>query len=178
MIPLDTRALHAFLKLAGDKLTGDWVIVGGSVLPMLGVDHRSTVDIDIAGPDDADMAQTLALMEIADSLGLPVEAINQAASYFLRRIDGWEQHLVPLHRGSSARLFRPDPTLFLLLKIPRLSESDLADCLAFLDYAAQHGETIDRPRVAQAIADRIATTVKNGPSERLHALQQRLASGA
>jgi len=43
----------------------DWVILGGAVLPLLGADHRRTVDIDVAGPEEATNEDTIALMERA-----------------------------------------------------------------------------------------------------------------
>ena len=58
-----------------------------------------------------------------------------------------------LHRGPRATIYRPTPTLFLLLKIRRMSEKDLSDCLRLLDHAQQHGLPIDRERVAQAVRE-------------------------
>jgi hypothetical protein len=148
---VDQKLLRRFLKSAGDRLRGDWVLMGGAVLPLLGIEHRVTWDIDVAGPHDAAADQLLVLMEIAEQLGLPVEAINQAGAYFLQRIDGWEEHLVAVHEGKRARMFRPDVTLFLLLKISRLSESDLADCLAMLQYARASDEQPDVRRLKRWI---------------------------
>ena len=130
MTAFDRRLLTRFVRLAGDRLTGDWVVMGGIVLPLLGVEHRVTVDIDLAGPADATNAETFALMEIAERLGLAPESINQAGAHFLHRVRGWQDDLVLLHQGRRARLHRPGVTLFVLLKLSRLSESDLADCRA------------------------------------------------
>ncbi len=143
--------LARFLRLAGDRLEGDWVMVGGALLPLLGVRHRVTLDIDIAGPQDARGEQSLILMEIAEQLGLPVEAINQAAAFFLRRIEGWQDNLILLHRGKNAAIYRPNVTLFLLLKLGRMSESDLADCLEFIKLGAGRGEKPDGARINQAV---------------------------
>lgn len=151
MSGIDRKLLRRFLTLASDRLRGDWVLMGGAVLPLLGIEQRVTFDIDVAGPRDAGADQLLALMEIAERLGLPVEAVNQAGAYFLQRIDGWEERLVPVHEGKLARFFRPDVTLFWLLKIARLTESDLADCLALLVYARGHGEQPDARRLKREI---------------------------
>ena len=79
MKPLNTARLRAFLQLAGNRLKGEWLLVGGAVLPLLGVNHRTTLDINLVNLHDADGRQTLAMMRVADELGLPVETINQAA---------------------------------------------------------------------------------------------------
>ena len=46
MKPIDVKILKKFLKIAGIELSGEWVLMGGTVLPLLGVDYRTTVDID------------------------------------------------------------------------------------------------------------------------------------
>lgn len=140
MNALDAKTLRKFLKLAGDRLQGKWVIIGGTVLPLLGVEHRSTVDIDLAGPPKATQKDTLALMEIAQELGLPVESLNQAGAFFLFKIKDWEKKTIELYRGKTAIFLRPNVELFLQLKIGRLNESDLSDCLAFLSYASKKNE--------------------------------------
>ena len=151
MTGLTTATLRRFLKLAGERLTGDWVIIGGCVLPLLGIEHRVTVDLDVAGPDEADMRQSLVLMEIAEELGLTAEAINQAGAHFLRLVDDWRDHLVEVHRGTGATLHVPDATLFLLLKLRRLTESDLSDCRVMLERARTRGEPVDAVRLRAAV---------------------------
>jgi hypothetical protein len=148
---IDRDLVHRFVALAADSLQGDWVVMGGAVLPLLGVETRVTWDIDVAGPPEARMDQALLLMEIAEELGLPVEAINQAGAYFLHRVDGWRESLVKVRVGKSGTILRPDATLFVLLKIDRLTESDLADCTAMLDAARRLGETVRSDRLAAAI---------------------------
>jgi hypothetical protein len=130
MVPISQATVFKFLQLAGERLTGDWVIVGGSVLPLLGVDHRITLDIDLASHDlDSSQRSTIILMDIARDIGLPVEAINPTAAYFLEKIPNWRHQLFLVQGGKSANFFRPNLILFLRLKLVRLSESDLADCL-------------------------------------------------
>jgi hypothetical protein len=133
MKPIRQDTLERFMTLAGERLDGDWVIIGGSVLPLLGIEHRVTLDIDLASCNPETSQRSLvALMELAQEIGLPVEGINQAAAYFLEKIPNWRQDLVRVHTGSRANFFRPNLALFLRLKITRLSESDLEDCLQFL----------------------------------------------
>ncbi|MDB5036674.1 MAG: hypothetical protein JWQ35_202 [Bacteriovoracaceae bacterium] len=125
--------------------------MGGTVLPLLGIGSRLTEDIDFIGFDAKERSQNLELMEIAESLEIPVEAINQAAGFFLKKIDSWRQRLVLLHEGRSAKIFRPHLNLYLLLKIPRLSESDLDDCLHFIRYAKSIKELVDKKLILKAI---------------------------
>jgi len=149
--PLDSDTLRRFVELAGDRLQGDWLVIGGAVLPLLGVDHRTTVDIDLAGPDDAGNAQTITLMGIASELGLAPESINQAGAYFLRGVPGWSDDLVEFHRGSGATISLPNATLYLLLKVERLSEADVSDCAERIRLASRRRESIDVARVMRRL---------------------------
>ena len=132
MKAIDATLLRKFLSLAGNQLSGDWVILGGSVLTLRGISYRVTNDIDLAGPQEATQEQLLILFGIAEELGLPIEAINQAAAFFLYQIKDWRNHLIKVHSGRGANFFCPDDTLFLRLKFRRLSEIDLSDCLEIL----------------------------------------------
>lgn len=170
MTTVDRALLERFVKLAGRRLRGDWVVMGGGVLPLLGIEHRVTVDVDVAGPADAGQDQTLELMRIAEELGLPVEAINQAGAFFLHRIGGWREDLVTVHEGPTATIHRPNVTLFLLLKISRLSESDLADCTELLRWAARHGEEPDAPRIRSAIESALDDCTSPSRQARLESL--------
>ena len=151
MTPLNHKTLQRFLKLAGDRLEGDWVIMGGIVLSLLGIEHRITNDIDIAGPEDSGNEGLFSLMSIAEQLGLAVETINQAGAYFLHRIDGWQDETILLHKGKSASIHRPSATLFLLLKLGRMTESDLDDCTEFLRFAKERDEPVDVARITKEI---------------------------
>ncbi len=171
MTLLNYKTLKRFVELAGDRLVGDWVIMGGTVLPLLGIEHRTTNDIDIAGPEDAGNEGLFALMSIAEQLGLPVETINQAGAYFLHRIDGWQNEIILLHRGESASIHRPGATLFILLKIGRMTESDLADCIEFLRYAEEVGDPIDSVRLDKVIRAAIRDAKTSEPKrDRLRTL--------
>ena len=108
--------------------------------------ERATEDIDlisvVQGPD-----RRYQLMDFALAHGVPLEAVNSAADFFLRRFPDWRDQLEVLHAGAHARIFRPTPTLFLLLKVGRMSEADLGDCLALLNLATRTGLSVDRGRV-------------------------------
>ena len=177
MRPINKKLLTRFVKMAGDRLKGRWVIIGGAVLPLVGVHQRVTVDIGIVGPPDAGQEQTLVLMQISESLGLPVEAINQAGAIFLHKIEAWERNLVVVHRGKSAAIHRPDATLFILLKLPRFTESDLADCLEMLKVARARSEDLDILRLRRAIRSNLDRSPSEEKSARLQSLLRALGSG-
>lgn len=61
-------------------------------------------------------------------------------------------------KGDKGTVFRPNATLFLLLKATRLDEQDLEDCRAVLG----SGEAIDRDRVLRSIDSLPAAT---GPDQ-------------
>jgi hypothetical protein len=159
---IDSKLLRKFLKLAGARLEGDWILIGGTVLPVLGVNHRVTTDIDLIGLSNPDQGQTLALMSLAEELGLPVESVNQAGAYFLEKIEDFRNRKVLLHRGKKASIFRPDATLFILLKIKRMSESDMADCLEWIKKMKKEREQFDLPVIRKAISgERKSASVEN-----------------
>lgn len=154
---IDQKLLRKFLALAGDRLKGRWVLLGGTLLPLVGVDYRVTTDIDLVGLGKSEMSQALELMKLVEELGLPVEAINLAAGHFLEKLAPYNAHLVPLHRGRTAEILRPDLCLFLMLKLDRLSDTDLLDCLALLKL---EGPLSEKDR--KAIEKRIQTDRKRG----------------
>jgi hypothetical protein len=164
MKPLNRATLNKFIKQAGDQLEGEWVVIGGTVLPLLGIDYRSTVDIDFICLKNQGNAQLLQLMEIAEGLGLPVETINQAGALFLLRIADFKDHLKILYKGKKARIYRPDGKLFFQLKIARLSETDLTDCLEFLKWSKLEGEKLDH-KVLIKLCD---LELKKSPSDKKH----------
>jgi hypothetical protein len=134
MKPITSKLVHQMMNLAEKHLKGDWVIIGGSVLTVLGISERVTVDIDLAGPIDSTQKDVLKLMEIAESIGLDVEAINQAGAFFLHKIPKWQDELVVIQKGSNVRFLRPNLCLFIKLKCGRMSETDLSDCLVMIKY--------------------------------------------
>jgi hypothetical protein len=147
---LDRRAVERLLDAAAARLTGEWLLLGGAAAAAWFSPDRVTEDVDLVGLDGT-RDERLALMELAEAEGLPLEAVNSAAGFFLRRVDGWRDEMEVLRRGQ-ATIHLPTPTLFLLLKIGRLSAADLADCLALLDHVRVHGGRLDRERVRNAIA--------------------------
>lgn len=152
----DRSRIQALLQTAGDRLEGEWLLIGGAAAAAWFAPSRTTEDIDLislAGTQEA----RLSLMELAADCSVPIEAVNSAADFFVRRVDGWRDHLVELMRGSTAIIYRPSATLFLLLKLERLSEADLGDCLTMIAHCAKTGEPIDIDRI-RARLDGLAGT--------------------
>lgn len=153
MAPLrfDRARIQALLELAGQRLTGDWLLIGGGAAAAWFAPSRTTEDVDmigLAGTQD----ERFALMQLAADAAIPIEAVNSAADFFVRRVAGWRDQLVVLHQGPAATIFRPTATLFLLLKINRLSEVDLDDCLALVEHCRVTGEVVDAARIEAALA--------------------------
>lgn len=157
MKTLDIETLKKFLQISSEKLSGEWVLIGGTVLPLIGIDYRVTVDIDLIGLDEKQLIQSLQLMEIAEQLGLPVETINQAGAFFLYKIKNFKNHLIVLSKGKNATIYRPDLELYISLKINRISQSDLSDCLEYLKYTRNAQELFNK----KAILDKIKAKSKN-----------------
>ncbi len=171
MTRIDGATLRRFAQLVGERLTGDWVVLGGSALTLIGIGDRVTLDIDVASARASGQDDTIVLLEIALALGLPVEAVNQAAAFFLRDIPDWRADLTAIHKGPSATVHVPGPTLYVLTKIGRLSSSDLADCTTMLRHARAERIPVDTERLRAAI-DRAFDAEPSPPrAERLRALR-------
>ena len=140
-VELDRARIERFLTRAVATLEGEWVLIGGAAAAVWFSPGRTTEDIDLVGGEGTN-AERLRLMEVADAEGLPVEAVNSAADFYVRRIKDWNREVVVLLQGT-ATIYRPTATLFLLLKINRLGEQDLDDCLALLEWCRTHDEPID-----------------------------------
>jgi hypothetical protein len=67
------------------------------------------------------------LFQAAVRLGLSPETVNSAARFFVNRIPDWKSHLVLLISGPVGLVFRPDLTLFIVLKLSRATAIDLED---------------------------------------------------
>ena len=168
---LDRERLDEIVTAVCDRLEGEWLLIGGALVALWLAPRRTTEDVDIMGLGGT-TAERLALMQLAQSLGLPVESVNSAADFFVQRIPDWRDHLVPFRSGLKASVLRPTATLFLLLKIGRLDEQDLEDCRAVL----ATGEAIDRDRVARSI-DSLPTAPNTEHAARRAELQRLLAEG-
>lgn len=122
--------LEQFVLLASEELKGDWVLCGASVLPLIGINTRTTWDIDMFGLDNPKQTENFKLMNIAESLGIPAECINLSGGYYLSKLPNFRKNLVLLNEGKS-KIFRPNFYLFSCLKLQRFTEVDLLDCQDF-----------------------------------------------
>ncbi len=168
-LTLNAQLLEKFLKLAARKLEGKWLLVGGTLLPAVGLDIRSTMDIDLLGLGKKEASQALELMELSDSLGLPVETVNQAAAFFLKKAGYEEKDLLPLLNGPKATIYRPSVHLYWKLKIGRLSETDVIDCQHYFHYCVGQRDTVSR-------GDLMALITKAAKNEPVAAKRERLQS--
>lgn len=166
--------LEKLVKKALTNLAGDWLIIGGTVLPLVGVEYRSTVDIDML-PLKSDGNDTmLALMVLADSLDLPVETINSAGLFFLKKIDNWEKRIVIHAESKKCRIYRPNFDLYLELKLARFSESDESDILAYLKWYKKQKLEVDSNRTEKIIRSNLKKAKSSNDRMRLEALLQKL----
>ncbi len=167
---LDAGRLDAIVQAVADRLSGDWLLVGGALVALWLDARRVTEDVDLVGIGGTG-ADRLSLLGLARDLDLPVEALNSAADYFVHRIPDWRDAIEPFRTGKTGRVFRPSPTLFLLLKLRRLSARDLEDCLELLRRGAKDALTVDSRRVLAELA-----ALPPAQDEPLLARRQRLAA--
>lgn len=134
MKALNSKLLEQFLKLVLKELNGEWVLLGGTLLPALGIDYRQTVDIDFAPVGEMSNRASLELMGLAEKLGIAVESINAAAGFFLRKIPDYSERLIVLKKSKNCTIYRPSLALYLELKLNRASPTDLTDCEQMILY--------------------------------------------
>ncbi len=170
---LNKALLKKFVKLAGERLTGDWILIGGTVLPYLGAEHRTTTDIDFVGLGSKEKAQQFEVMQIVEDLGLPVETINSAADFFAHKQVKSKSQLVLLHQGGSAVIYRPNTELYFRLKLPRLSEIDAEDCVVWLRHLRP--SKVELTAVAKLVQRELKTTREPQRIERLNQIRNLLA---
>jgi hypothetical protein len=147
---LDRIRIERFLSRAADTLDGERILVGGAAAAVWFAPERVTENIDLIGSHGTN-AERLRLMEVADAEGLPIEVVNSAADFFVRKIPDWNHQVVVLRQGTSAKILRPTATMYMLFKLSRLGEQDLDDCLALLAWCNDHDEVVDRARVKSAL---------------------------
>ncbi|MCB0408475.1 MAG: hypothetical protein KDD34_09740 [Bdellovibrionales bacterium] len=170
MRALNSKLLKKFLKRASEDLTGEWLLVGGTLLPALGIDARATVDIDLINLKSNDNNNLIQLMKLADNLKLPIESINQAAAYFLKDIKYSQSDLFILSKGKKAIIYRPSLALYWKLKIPRLTESDLLDCQHYFDFCKSQSEIKNTGPLKKFIQRQVQSSKNPSRTERLETL--------
>lgn len=112
---LTQQNYQEFLDLVTDEITGDWLVVGGALLGLLEKQERITMDIDICPIGEMTNDLRLELMNLAAKCGLPVEAINPAADFFIKQIPHWKTSIVLLKKGQRGAIYRPSIELYFKL---------------------------------------------------------------
>ena len=146
----DRRRLDELLDTVLERLPGDWLLIGGALVSLWLEPRRVTEDVDLIGLEGS-QDERLRLMQFASDAGLPVEAVNTAADFFVRRFEDWRNEIEIFRENERTRIYRPSPTLFVLLKLHRLSEQDLEDCKLLLNAARAQGLHVDIERVKVGI---------------------------
>ena len=142
--------MKQFLKKSPEFLKGEWVLLGGALLPLLGENVRSTTDIDLV-PLKEQRGQLLNVFNLAEALKLPIESVNLAASYFLLKMKDYEHNLILIHETQSFALYRPNLFLYLQLKLKRLSQTDLEDCLSYIRYTKKKKEPFKESEIMKLL---------------------------
>lgn len=148
--------LERVVTAIADRLEGEWLLIGGALVALWLEDERVTEDVDVVGIGGLP-GERLALLELASDLGLPIESVNSAADYFVFRIPGWRDEIEPFRRGLRSVVYRPTPTLFVQLKLGRLSPRDLDDCRLAVARARAEGLRLDSARLCAALDARPGT---------------------
>lgn len=166
---LNEKILKKIVERVSDELTGKWIVIGGTVLPLVGIDHRVTVDVDMIPFGGTNNQSQLDLMNIAADLNLPVETINQAGGFFLQKISGWQQKIVLIRQGKKSSVYRPNLELYFMLKLARFSASDMEDCLEYYKWSKKHEKVSSAHIVSliQAELKRENSQEKKGRLEKL-----------
>lgn len=141
-----------FVKKILEKIDCDWLIIGGSLLILLKASERATTDIDICPIEELTNERRLQLMDVAQQSGLPIEAINPAADFFLRQIPNWKESLVLYKTGKNGNLYRPSLELYFKLKLNRASDSDISDCISFLKWYEKNNLAFDKAKLFEILS--------------------------
>ncbi len=143
-----------FINLVADEISGDWLVIGGSLLAVLGENQRVTADIDICPIENMTNSSQLELMNLALKCDLSIEAINPAADFFVKQIPNWKNSIILLKKGLKGSIYRPSLELYFKLKLARCTESDIEDCLSFLTWYKKNNLDYDKPVIKKLAADK------------------------
>ncbi|HPI40032.1 MAG TPA: hypothetical protein PLJ21_04460 [Pseudobdellovibrionaceae bacterium] len=150
---LNSKIMKEFLNKASQRLKGEWLLVGGTLLPALGLDIRATADIDFIGLSSLEQGQQLELMQIAEDLGLSIETVNQAALFFVEKAKISKGDKILLLQSKNNKIYRPTVEFYWKLKLARFSETDLLDCQHYYQWAQHFGDAIDRNKLLKLISE-------------------------
>lgn len=145
-----------FLEAVIDHIEGDWVLVGGALIAVLIPNARVTVDIDLCPVGELTNERRIQLMKLAQASDLSIEAINPSADFFLRQIPHWQSSLVPFLKGHAGTLFRPSLHLYIQMKCERATESDISDCLLFIDWHRSNNISLETEKPLLLLSQKIS----------------------
>lgn len=128
---MDGKQIRKLINALCERLEGDWLLIGGSLLHFLEIGTRQTLDIDLVPIDKVTNDTLLQAIEVAVEHDLPPESINFAAEYFVKKQKGWKKNIVLMKQTKTMRLFRPNKKLFKNLKLARGTETDKEDVKLF-----------------------------------------------
>ena len=133
---MEKAKTEQILEQLCQKIGGDWLLVGGTLVQLCYDGGRSTEDIDlvqIAHPSRSKESLQDELFRFTlNTWQMGPEYINLSADFFVRDLKGWESELLLMKHGPVGRIFRPSITLFAALKLRRASELDINDIKAAL----------------------------------------------
>lgn len=130
---VNPKLIQDLLLVSKKRLTGDWVLLGGTLLYYFNISKRVTTDIDLVPISGTrGNQQMLQAFELSNDLNLPVETINSAALFFLEKIKNYRDELVLIQEWKEGKIYRPNLYLFIRLKLGRFTESDYLDCMEVL----------------------------------------------
>jgi len=130
---MQTANIETLLTEICQKIGGEWLLIGGSLVILEFDGERATEDIDLVQIRAVGKSEAKAqdeLFRAAFRIGLDPETVNSAARFFVSEVPGWESEILPFRTGPVGTVFRPSLTLFVALKMRRGTEIDLGDVKA------------------------------------------------
>ncbi len=127
---METSKITAVIDEICQKIGGSWLLTGGGLVQLHFKAERATEDVDLVPIHHdrlSDVAAQNQLFQSAIRLGLGPENVNSAAQFFVNQIPDWKSHVVLLKSGAEGSVYRPDLTLFIVLKLHRATPIDLED---------------------------------------------------
>ncbi len=128
---METTKIEAILDHLCQNIGGDWLLVGGALVQLHINAERATEDIDLAFISHSKKTLNLAQNELfqysMQNLNIGPESVNLAVDFFLNEISDWRENCVLIQSGTQGRIFRPNLSLFVALKMRRASTIDIND---------------------------------------------------
>ena len=128
---MKTKEINKLYTNILKHLTGEWLLVGGALLNILGISNRETIDIDLVPLGEVTNQDQIRIMEIAEQTGFPPETVNFSAEYYVKKIEYWKDEIILMFENDVLKIYRPTRKLFTALKKQRGTEIDILDIKAF-----------------------------------------------